>query len=167
MQPGLKKGVEKSLGSVWKSWAQRYSHPVPSLFLNTCFILVSWKIGFLCVSVHVIGARGCPQLPTHLCRRPARADVGSLSLSESLPTGQQIWFIEIELGIHHLSNTLWPRNQDGDVQTLRGSLLGMAGQFKRSLWMERSPLCLPDLAIKEVSTAQPLPSSSPQLRGDR
>lgn len=84
MQPGLKKGVEKSSDSVWKSWAQRYSHPVPSLFLNICFILVSWKTGFLCVSVHVIGARGCPQLPTHLCRRPAHADVGSISPSDSI-----------------------------------------------------------------------------------
>lgn len=153
MQPGLKKGVEKSSGSVWKSWAQRYSHPVPSLFLNISFTLVSWKIGFLCVSVHAIGARGCPQIPAHLCRKPAHADVGFIGQLESFPTGQQIWFIEIELGIHRLSNKLWPRNQDGEVHTLRGSLLGMAGQLKRSLWMERSLLCLPDLAIKEVSTA--------------
>lgn len=74
-----------------------------------------------------------------------------VSLSVSVPIGERIWFTESELGICHFSKKLQPRDQDYEVQTLRGLLVGMTGQFKWSLQMERSLLCLPDLGIKEVN----------------
>ena len=57
---------------------------------------MSWKIGFLCVFSTCDSARGCSQLPTHLCRRAAHADIESISLSSNR---RENLTVEVELGI--------------------------------------------------------------------
>lgn len=70
MQSDLRKGLENH-------HEPRGAPFSPCLCWNVCFTLASWATGFLCVSLHAIGASGYAQL---IGAGPACADVESIHL---------------------------------------------------------------------------------------
>lgn len=129
-------------------------HLVPSLCLNrfNSYFLEDWLS--LCLSSRD-SAGDCCQLPTHLCKRPAHADIEPISLSSN---ERENLTVEFELGI-----TFSLMNYGQGTRTVKYK--PWEQQVNLSGHCELKGLYC--VLQRRAQTAEPPTSSSPQLGGDR